>query len=75
MNNVVISPNIKKTSVRIDASGNEIHPITKQIINPVEPAYVPPQKLETPPMVEPKSLVINAGQFNFCPNCGHKLQQ
>lgn len=40
--NVVISPNIKRTSVRIDPAGNVINPRTKQIIQPVEAEYVPP---------------------------------
>jgi hypothetical protein len=39
---VVISPNIKKTSVRIDPSGNIINPRTKEITQPVEAEYVPP---------------------------------
>lgn len=40
--NVVISSNIKKTSERIDQMGNIINPVSKQIITPVEKAYVPP---------------------------------
>lgn len=39
---VVLSPNIKKESVRIDPAGNVINKDTKQIIQPVEPEYVPP---------------------------------
>lgn len=38
---VVIDPNIKKESVRIDLSGNQIDPRTKQVIKPVEAPYVP----------------------------------
>lgn len=38
---VVIDPNIKKESVRIDLNGNQIDPRTKQVIKPVEKAYVP----------------------------------
>ena len=45
--NVVISPNIRRTSVRIDPAGNEINPKTKQVINPVEPEYVPPAVVPT----------------------------
>lgn len=40
---VVISPDIKKTSVRIDIAGNEIDPKTKKIIKRVdEGQYTPP---------------------------------
>ena len=39
---VVIDPNIKKESVRIDLNGNQIDPRTKQVVKPVEQAYVPP---------------------------------
>jgi len=42
MGNVVISPNIKKQSDRIDPQGNIIDKRTKQIIEPVMPEYVPP---------------------------------
>lgn len=42
MGTVVISPNIRRESVRIDPSGNVINARTKQIIQPVEPEYVPP---------------------------------
>ena len=47
MGGVIISPNIKKTSDRIDPAGNVINARTKQIITPVELEYVPP-------VVEPK---------------------
>ena len=39
--NVVISPNIKKSTARIDLEGNEIDPRTKQVITPVEKPYMP----------------------------------
>lgn len=42
MGNVVISPNIKKESVRIDPAGNIINPRTKQIVEPVQQEYVAP---------------------------------
>lgn len=42
MGNVIISPNIKKESVRIDPSGNIIDPRTKQIIKALEPEFIPP---------------------------------
>ena len=41
MGNVVISPNIKKTSERIDPQGNIINPRTKQIIQQNTLEYVP----------------------------------
>ena len=44
---VVISPNIKKESVRIDPSGNIINPKTRQIIKPVEPEEVSPEVIPT----------------------------
>lgn len=63
MGNVVISPNIKKESVRIDPSGNIINAKTKEIIKPVEPEYVPPtQNVEStaqPQPVENKTSKID----------------
>lgn len=60
--NVVISPNIKRTSVRIDPAGNVIDPRTKQIIQPVEPEYVSPVKdatvVQTPQYVPSEPLSI-----------------
>lgn len=40
--NTIISSNLKRTSERIDTTGNVINPRTKQIIKPVETVYVPP---------------------------------
>lgn len=40
--NTIISPNIKKTSERIDPDGNVINPRTKQIVETVEPEYTAP---------------------------------
>ncbi len=48
MGNVIISPNVKRTSERIDPGGNVIDPRTKQIIQPVVPEYVPPVADEVP---------------------------
>ena len=48
MGGVVISPNIKKESVRISPSGDIIDPNTKQILQKNEPEIV-----EQPAMVEP----------------------
>ena len=38
---VIISPNLKKTSLRIDEFGNQIDPKTKQIIKPKDKEYTP----------------------------------
>ena len=40
--NVIISQNIKKESVRINPAGDIINAKTKQVIQPVEPEYMPP---------------------------------
>lgn len=48
MGKVVISPNIKKESVRIDPTGNIINAKTKQIIKPIEPEYMPPVQVVQP---------------------------
>lgn len=42
MGNVIISPNIRKESVTIDPSGNEINPRTKQIVKALEPEFIEP---------------------------------
>lgn len=44
---VTIDPNIKKTTVRLDASGNIIDPKTKKVVEPVEEEYVPPEQGKT----------------------------
>lgn len=53
MGGVVIAPNIKKESIRIDLNGNEIDPKTKKIIKKKDQDYVPPTVVETP---EPSGL-------------------
>lgn len=51
---VIISPNIKKESARIDPAGNIIDARTKQILKPVTEAYVPPTvTTPTEPVVAP----------------------
>ena len=50
MGGVVVSPNIKRESVRIDTAGNVINPRTKAIVTPVE-VEVSPVKVE--PVAEP----------------------
>lgn len=56
MGNVIISPNIKKQSDRIDPQGNIIDKRTKQIIEAVTPEYVPPaQPVEYMPPQATKS--------------------
>ena len=59
MGNVIISPNIKKESVRIDPSGNIINPKTKQIIKPVEPEYVEPITQPEAPKELPKTSKLD----------------
>lgn len=47
--NVVISPNIKKVSERLDKNGNVIDPRTKQVIAPKEQAvYSAPAETPVP---------------------------
>jgi hypothetical protein len=67
MGNVIVSPNIKKQSDRIDPAGNIINPKTRQVIQPVEPEYVPPAvpitaevKKETPNMSEKINKMVEA---------------
>lgn len=61
MGNVVISPNIRKQSDRIDPSGNIVNARTKEIIQPVEPAYVPPvQETVEIPYKAPQAPTTNA---------------
>ena len=52
--NTIISPNLKRTSERIDPAGNVIDIKTKQIIKPVEPEYVPPVQTTTPELPSEK---------------------
>lgn len=51
--NVIISPNIKKVSERIDTKGNVINPRTKEIIKEVEKEFIPPQEA---PQASPQAL-------------------
>ena len=53
MGNVVISPNIKKTSVRINPAGDVIDARTKQIIEPVVSEYVQPTVATEVPVQAP----------------------
>lgn len=48
MGNTYISPNINKTSERIDTSGNIINPQTKEIIQKIEPEFVSPEQPPIP---------------------------
>lgn len=54
MGGVFISPNLKKTSDRIDTSGNIIDKNSKQIISANTPEYVPtPEEIQkTTPVTE-----------------------
>lgn len=49
MGGVIVSPNIKRESVRINPAGDIINARTKQIITPVEAEYVAPVQTETSP--------------------------
>jgi hypothetical protein len=58
---VLISPNVKRESVRMDANGNVFDPKTNQKIRMVDPPYVPtPEevanltKKQTEPSVQPE---------------------
>lgn len=49
MGQVIISPNIKKESARINVQGDEINPKTKEVLVPKEKEYVPtPEDLKKP---------------------------
>lgn len=56
MNNVIISPNIKRVSERIDPSGNVINPVTKQVVIPNTPEYIPTVEDMTPKTVVQPTL-------------------
>lgn len=49
MGGVYLAPNIKPTRVRINTNGDIIDPITKQVIQEIEPEFVAP----TEPTPEP----------------------
>jgi len=61
MGNVIISPNIKKTSERLDFNGNTIDPKTKQILVPreVESVLPPPKVSQTIAPQPPRVAVVN----------------
>ena len=55
--NVIIDPNIKKVSERINPNGDVINPRTKEIITPNLPEYVEPvQTLATVPQPAPQPV-------------------
>lgn len=58
MGGVVVSPNIKRESVRIDPAGNVINPRTKAIVTPVEVDVVSPVKVEE--VVETAPVPMNS---------------
>lgn len=48
MSGVVISPNIRRNKIQIDADGNEVRPFTKQVIQEKPQEYTPsPEELKT----------------------------
>jgi len=53
--NTIISPNIKKTSERIDPDGNVINPRTKQIIETAEPEFTPSTPIEN---IQPNGIPV-----------------
>ena len=59
---VVISPNIRKQSDRIDPAGNIINAKTKEIIQPVISEYVPP--VITPTVAPEAPVTIANTQSN-----------
>lgn len=71
MGGVIISPNIKKESVRINTNGDVIDPRTKQIVSKNEPDYKPtreeieaqinaaPQVIEVPKPTTETKLTIS----------------
>lgn len=67
-NNVVISPNIQKSSERIDQNGNVIDKLTKQVIEPKQQEYIPPQSVEVP--VEAHLAPVFAPQTTETPKSG-----
>lgn len=63
MGGVIISPNVKKESVRINPQGDIINAKTKQVTQPVEPEFVPPVQAEVPPQpvyTAPQAPTTNA---------------
>jgi hypothetical protein len=59
--NTFISANLKRTSERIDPSGNVIDPRTKQIVQPIAEEYVaPPEAPQAPtPTVNTQSGTLS----------------
>lgn len=55
MGNVIISPNIKKTSDRIDTSGNIINPRTKEIIESNKSEFPIPETVPQPTLNAPQA--------------------
>ena len=64
MGGVIIDPNLKKQSVRIDTNGNVIDPRTKQIIQEAQPEFVPPVEAVGFPQPETSSAAVQ--QYNTC---------
>lgn len=73
MGQVIISPNIKKESARINVQGDEINPKTKEVLVPKEKEYVPtpedlkktvrpevPQPVKDNPLAEMIKKQVNA---------------
>lgn len=56
MGNVVLSPNIRKTSVRINPNGDVIDAKTKQVIEPNVVETVSPEDMKPKVKVEPEEI-------------------
>jgi hypothetical protein len=68
MEKVVISPNIVKTSERIDMNGNVINPRTKEVIVPKESDIVyipPPTPLPDAPQAPTTQASPNSGALSI----------
>lgn len=62
---VVISPNIKKTTERIDLNGNKINPQTKEVIEEVEKPYIPTaEELQKHQNIEPQPVEVTVKSEN-----------
>jgi hypothetical protein len=64
MGNVIISPNIKRESVRINPSGDIIDPRTKQILQQNKPDYTPTMEEIRQTMTPPEAIIAPTTNAN-----------
>jgi hypothetical protein len=64
MNNIVMSPNIKKVSERIDTKGNVINPVTKQVIVPNVIEEINQEDM-TPKVVTPQPVIPSSSPLSI----------